>query len=125
VVEDFLDVSRLENGRFDIFKEPFDIRAALLDVFEVMHFAVEQKSLAFNLQIEEEVPQRIISDQKRIKQVFFNLIGNAVKFTYDGHITIKMSIEKKGESKILRGIVEDTGVGIKEEDIGKLFKFFG
>lgn len=71
----------------------------------------------------DEVPEVIYSDQKRLKQILFNLVGNAVKFTYQGEIAIEFRYE--AVQRVLSGTVRDTGVGIRQEDMSKLFKFFG
>ncbi len=71
--------------------------------------------------VSQAVPQIIQSDRKRLKQVLFNLIGNALKFTYKGGITL--DVQKDGRN--MKVTVTDTGIGIKHEDISKLFKFFG
>ena len=69
------------------------------------------------------MPDKIYSDAKRFKQVLFNLIGNAVKFTFQGSITVRVDYER--ERSCLCISVEDTGIGMKEEDLHKLFRFFG
>ena len=76
------------------------------------------------VKIEDEVPQTIITDPNRLRQIVLNLVGNALKFTFKGHILIKIS-QHDADQKIYQIMVEDTGVGIKEEDKDKLFKLFG
>ena len=88
-----------------------------------MKFQLDAKNLLFKLNIHRSVPTIILSDHKRLKQVLFNLIGNAVKFTFKGDITL--SFEYEDLTKVLTGSVRDSGVGIKQEDITKLFRFFG
>ena len=86
-----------------------------------MEFQVKQKSLFLKIQIERNVPQRVMTDQKRYKQILFNLIGNAAKFTFKGGITVRVLFE---DGDLITEI-EDTGIGIVEEDLNKLFTFFG
>ncbi|TNV85960.1 hypothetical protein FGO68_gene11327 [Halteria grandinella] len=123
VIEDALDISRLENNKFTLYKEQFDIRAAVNEVCEIMKFQIDQKSLGMEIQINPRIPLKIYTDQKRFKQVLFNLIGNAIKFTYTGSITVNLSTDE--DSNSLVADVIDTGIGIKPEDLMKLFQFFG
>lgn len=111
VIEDALDISRLENSNFHIFKEMFDIRLAVKEVCDIMRFQVEEKGLTLKMEISDSVPIKINSDLKRIKQVLFNLFGNAVKFTFVGEIKIKLFFDNT--TNILTGIVSDTGLGIQ------------
>ena len=86
-----------------------------------MEFQIKQKNLSLIIEIAGNVPQKVMTDPKRYKQVLFNLIGNAVKFTFHGEISVHLYFEH-GE---LITKIEDTGIGIVEEDLNKLFKFFG
>ncbi len=95
VIEDALDISRIENNKFKLFKQYFDIRQALNEVIDIMNFQLEQKSLTHALLVEEHVPRLIFSDQKRLKQVLFNLIGNAIKFTISGSVRIIVGYENQ------------------------------
>lgn len=123
VIEDALDISRLENNKFTLFKEPFDLRLAITEVCDIMRFQITQKKLGFSFYIEDSVPVSLTSDVKRFKQVLFNLIGNAIKFTFVGEIRVHVSFNR--ETQCLLTEVEDTGIGMKQEDLRKLFRFFG
>lgn len=123
VIEDALDFSRLENNKFQIFKEFFDPKKAIEEVCEIMKFQIEQKNLLLKVQYSGRLPHRIYSDVKRLKQVLFNLIGNAVKFTFKGYIAVSFKYDP--ELSILTASVEDSGIGIQPNDLNKLFKFFG
>ncbi|TNV85569.1 hypothetical protein FGO68_gene3449 [Halteria grandinella] len=121
VIEDALDMSRIENKKFSIYKELCDIRQAIKEVADIMQFQLDQKNLKLQIHVKEGVPGKVETDLKRYKQILFNLIGNAVKFTFNG--TIKIIVEFEYDSLVTK--VEDTGIGITREDLGKLFKFFG
>jgi signal transduction histidine kinase len=82
VIEDMLDVTRIENKQFEIFKSLFNFRQAVTDVCDIMCFQLQQKGLGFAVSVKDSVPAEVFSDMKRVKQVLFNLIGNAVKFTF-------------------------------------------
>jgi signal transduction histidine kinase len=123
VINDALDIVRLENNKFEILKAPLVIRDIVNDVYDIMKFQIEQKQLSFTYKIADNVPSIIFSDAKRIKQVLFNLVGNAAKFTFTGGISIELAYNQL--TRALTGFVKDTGVGIKKEDMALLFRFFG
>lgn len=122
VIEDALDMSMISSHKFKVNPAIINIKDLISEVENVMIFQAEQKNISLLVDFDTNVPAKIISDSKRITQVLFNLVGNALKFTQDGHVKIIVSLE---EPELLRIAVEDTGIGIKEEDQKKLFKFFG
>eukprot|EP00347_Sterkiella_histriomuscorum_P005611 403355932 len=121
LVEDALDMSRLENNKFVINRDYFDVRLTVQQTIEIMEIQVKQKHLQLILEIDDSVSKKIFSDQKRYKQVLFNLVGNAIKFTFKGFIKLKLEYK----DKFLITTIEDTGIGIQESDLSQLFKFFG
>lgn len=121
MIEDALEMSRIENGKFLVFEELADLREAVTEVTDIMRFQIEQKGLQMITNFTREVPKLILCDIKRLKQVIFNLVGNAIKFTYKGSITVSMRVEG---SEIVADVI-DTGLGIDKEDLKKLFQFFG
>ncbi|TNV85156.1 hypothetical protein FGO68_gene10112 [Halteria grandinella] len=123
LIEDALDISRIENNNFSLYMEMFNLRDAIGEIRDIMAFQVEQKKLSFSVYIQEGVPDQMWLDRKRFKQVLFNLIGNAIKFTFFGGITL--SVKFDNQNKTLQTEVNDTGIGIKADDLAKLFKFFG
>ncbi|TNV73770.1 hypothetical protein FGO68_gene16965 [Halteria grandinella] len=123
VIEDALDMSRIENRKFTLNFEVFDIRGLINEVEGIMGFQTEQKGISLTHQVSQLVPKTIFSDQKRIKQVLFNLVGNAFKFTFKGGIHIRA--EYYPATQILEISIIDTGVGMSEKDVKKLFQFFG
>lgn len=92
VIDNALDISRIENNQFQLFLEVYEIRKSIEKVFEIMDFQIEQKGLRLLLEVDDSVPLMIKSDRKRIKQVLFNLIGNAVKYTLRGEITVTVEL---------------------------------
>ena len=94
LIEDALDISRLENNQFKLDMEAFDISAAIREIIEIMQFQVKSKTLDLRVTLSETIPVKIVSDQKRLKQVLFNLIGNAIKFTFQGYIAVKANYYK-------------------------------
>ena len=114
-------MSRLENNKFSIFRELCDIKDAIKEVCAIMKFQVTEKKLALNVEISEKVPAKIYTDQKRYKQVLFNLLGNAIKFTYSGSLSVSIDLV----DNFLVSTVKDTGIGMSNVDLTQLFKFFG
>ncbi|TNV85225.1 hypothetical protein FGO68_gene1273 [Halteria grandinella] len=123
VIEDALDISRLENNKFTLFKEEFNVKKAIEEVADILRFQIEQKHIGLILEISENVPNVIYSDVKRFKQVLFNLVGNAIKFTFQGQITLRVRYDIFSKNLVTE--IQDTGIGIRPEDLRKLFKFFG
>ena len=123
VIEDALDITRIENNKFTLFKDFFNIRETIVEVCDVMRFQTDQKELGFEVEITERVPYKLFSDVKRFKQILFNLIGNAIKFTFEGKI--KVLVDYNVDCADFTASVEDTGVGISSEEMLKLFRFFG
>ena len=87
-------MSRIENNKFEINIENFNIRHLIDEVSQIMKFQIEQKKLKFKLEISTQVPELISTDPKRFKQILFNLIGNAVKFTFKGSISLKVDFKE-------------------------------
>lgn len=121
LVEDALDLSRLENGRFSLCKEDAEIRSTVLGVLEIMKFQAEQKGIGLELHVTENVPETVYTDSKRLKQVIFNLTSNAIKFTFEGLVRVVVT----AEGQWLRIRVEDTGTGMQQSELETLFRFFG
>lgn len=93
MIEDTLDLSRIENHKFELNFDYFDVRSIIRDVADIMRFQIEQKKLNLYTIISPSVPLTIFSDAKRFKQVLFNLLGNAAKFTLKGYIKVNVYLE--------------------------------
>jgi signal transduction histidine kinase len=125
LINDILDFSKIESGKMDIECIDFNIRDALMDFFPSMHHLADQKGLDLILDLSGLEVDWIRSDLGRIRQILTNLISNAVKFTSDGHVLVKISIKDVNEmGLILFAAVTDTGIGIDEDKIEILFDSF-
>jgi PAS domain S-box-containing protein len=126
VINDILDMSKIEAGKFELSCAEFDFERMLRKLSAVMEFKFNEKKQNFVVRIDREVPMRIIGDEQRISQILTNLIANAVKFTpEEGAITLKIKrIAAEGARHTLRFDVIDTGIGISEEQKGRLFNLF-
>jgi len=119
LINDILDLSKIEAGEVEIVKEEFAVPGLIGKVVETVSPLAEKKGLALAAALSPEVGQ-IYSDRRRVEQILLNLVNNAVKFTERGRVRIEGAIV----DEYLRVSVEDTGIGIKAEDMGKLFQTF-
>jgi signal transduction histidine kinase/ActR/RegA family two-component response regulator len=125
ILNDLLDLSKIEAGRMDIDRREFSLVRLLRDVRDLMEVNANARgnSLALRLDI-EAAHDHVIGDSTRIRQVLLNLVGNAVKFTKGGSITIEAATEPRGERIALRVAITDTGKGIAPDQVGRLFEPF-
>jgi CheY-like chemotaxis protein/nitrogen-specific signal transduction histidine kinase len=124
ILNDVLDVSKIESGKFDILNEPFSLRDLLTDVGKVFAFKFREKSLHFESSVAEGLPDIVIGDQLRLRQILLNLLGNAVKFTSEGSIGLLATGEHVGDRLNLRVAVRDSGIGIPPEKQRMIFEAF-
>lgn len=125
VINDILDVSKIESGNMELEEKEFGLRTYVSDVIEVFRAKAASTHLDVVLKIDEEVPAWIIGDRLRLGQVLTNLVGNAVKFTPEGEVNVHVYvIARRGESVTLGFDVADTGIGIAEDKLDRLFKPF-
>ncbi len=121
LINDVLDLSKIEAGRLDIRNEPLDLPRLLADVGHVVRQRAEAKGLAFEPAVGPEVPRAILSDATKLRQVLVNLLGNAVKFTEHGGVRL---VVRESPRERLRFEVHDTGVGIPPEHVELIFDAF-
>ena len=122
LVNDVLDLSKIQAGKMEIVPVEYETEDLVRNVGNVIRLMVQDKSLAYEVNIAKDVPKRLFGDEIRIAQVLTNLLTNAVKYTDQGKVTLTLNAVKdlKGMDAI-EYIVEDTGCGIKPEDMDKLF----
>jgi PAS domain S-box-containing protein len=126
IINDILDFSKVEAGVVELVPEEYQIHSMINDVTTMIHVRIGDKPLDFIVDDDPDLPKELIGDVTRIKQIFINLLTNAVKFTKEGHIILAVSAEPcetEGECR-LRISVTDTGIGIRNEDIPQLFGNF-
>ena len=127
IINDILDFSKIEAGKLELEHIPFDVREAVEDVAELLAARACEKGIELNCFIDEAVPPALLGDPGRLRQVLINLVGNAVKFTERGEVTIKVARAAEpstAPSQLLRFEVRDTGIGISAEVRRRLFKAF-
>jgi PAS domain S-box-containing protein len=121
LINDVLDLSKIEAGRVDIEDAPTDLPKLLTDLRYVIAEAAHRKGLTLTMAIAAEVPHRVVLDGRHLRQVLLNLLGNAIKFTPSGDV--RLTIARTGDGR-LRFDVVDTGIGIEPESIGEIFDAF-
>lgn len=125
IINDILDLSKIEAGKVRIINEPLNIRQLVEEIRLLLQPTVAKKSLELKLQIAEDVPDALLGDAVRIRQVITNIVGNAIKFTEKGHVGIRVSWKEEGEKVRLTLVFEDTGIGIASEKLNHIFEKFG
>jgi signal transduction histidine kinase/CheY-like chemotaxis protein len=129
VINDILDFSKIEAGELGIEYIPFDLHYELKMIFELFSIKAEEQSIGFMHHIDPQLPQVIVSDKVRIKQILVNLVNNAIKFTHKGHVKVGVSVkemhqETNGDFVTWRVEVSDTGIGIAEDKIALILHPF-
>lgn len=126
VINDILDFSKIESGNMELEKEDFDLRNCIEDVLDIFGTRASHAGLDLVYQIDENVPLQVVGDSLRLRQVLTNLIGNAMKFTQKGEVFVgvHLSGKKPGGRLQLSFEVRDTGIGIPEDKLDRLFKSF-
>lgn len=125
IINDILDFSKIEAGKMDIVPVEYEPMSIVNDISNILITRLKDKNVELILDISPDIPHKLFGDNIRIKQVLLNVANNAVKFTSQGQVLIHMTHKKLTDDMIQLCIsVEDTGIGIKKEDLGKLFRSF-
>jgi PAS domain S-box-containing protein len=125
VLSDILDFSLLESGRLVVRRDPVDCRALVADITRMLSRECSRKGIAIRQAVSGEVPEWIVSDAARLRQILFNVVGNAIKFTEHGQIDLEVSVASRlGQAYALLFTVRDTGIGISEQSLEAIFEPF-
>ena len=125
IINDILDFSKIESGKMDIIEADYEPMSLIYDVSSIIMTRLKDKDVELILDVSPGIPNKLWGDNIRIKQILLNLANNAVKFTSQGKVIIRMESDKtKPDEVSLHICVEDTGIGIKKEDMDKLFQSF-
>jgi signal transduction histidine kinase/AmiR/NasT family two-component response regulator len=125
IINDILDFSKIESGTFEIRNEPFSIHHCVNDVMELLMVKAEEKGLILLCQIASDIPEVLLGDEVRVKQILMNLIGNAIKFTPEGEINVICNLASQNNKDVeLEFIVRDTGLGMPKDQLDLIFNSF-
>ncbi len=137
IINDILDISKIESGNFELFESPFVLKDVFESIASLMTKAIAEKGIYFSYFIDPEVPNTILGDRARLRQVLLNLVGNAIKFTTEGGLTVnvfskiidrakdlKLAATETGSHHQITIAIQDTGIGIEGDLLSKLFKPF-
>ncbi|RUT72117.1 response regulator [Flavobacterium cupreum] len=124
IVNDILDLSKIESGNLAIEDQPFDLKKTLKHIYDLLKVKVPE-NVEFNLFLDADMPEIVVGDQGRLNQILVNLTGNALKFTQEGDVTVSVKkMEETDEHYLLRFSVKDTGIGIQEAKLKTIFDRF-
>ena len=124
IINDILDFSKMESGKMEIVEADYDLMTLVQDVYHIIFGKVEEKNLKLEIEIDPTMPKGLYGDEIRLKQVLINLVNNAVKFTDQGSICLNIGYEKKEDVFLFKASVKDTGIGIKPDDLERIFNSF-
>ncbi|MDR1661381.1 MAG: response regulator [Azoarcus sp.] len=124
IVNDILDLSKIEADKMELVPVDYNIRAVFDNVCSLIEATIRNKSLCFRCSIANDVPETLFGDEIRLRQIIFNILNNAVKYTQRGYVEFRIECLKRESKEWLTIIVRDTGIGIREEDIPRLFDPF-
>ena len=125
IINDILDISKIESGKMELVPVEYELFSVLNDCYNMSFSRAEEKGLSFEMDIDSNIPSVLYGDEVRIRQIINNFLSNAVKYTDTGSITLRIKeMSRSGGNSYLRIEVEDTGKGIRKEDMDKLFSNF-
>ncbi len=125
IVNDILEISSIQAGKVKFNYANFDFHSLMENMINVMQYKVDEKNLKLVLNLDPSIPQYLEGDQLRLNQILYNLVGNAIKFTDNGEVTITVSVVNEGHgSWHIQFEVQDTGIGIPDDKIGVIFETF-
>jgi len=125
LINDILDMSKIESGKMDIVPVTYDVGAMLSDIVNMIWVCAKEKDIEFHIDVDQTMPAKLYGDEVRVKQVLINVLNNAVKYTSEGSVSLSIQCKRMeaGSAEITYSVT-DTGMGIKKESIPYLFKAF-
>jgi len=124
IINDILDISKIESGKLEIVPIDYMFSALINDVANIIKMRITNPELKFDINIDGNIPNTLFGDEARIRQVLLNVLSNAVKYTKKGFVSFSICGERTGDTVLLTMKVADSGIGIKKEDLEKLFNDF-
>ena len=125
IINDILDLTKIESGKMELSEDDYEVAPMLKDIRMIIENRIGDKQLALIYEVDEKLPKWMRGDALRIRQIIINLLNNAVKFTEEGHVKLKIEVLSEEDDGVnVKVIVSDTGQGIRKEDLEKLFEAF-
>ncbi|MBP0957613.1 MAG: PocR ligand-binding domain-containing protein [Oscillospiraceae bacterium] len=125
IINDILDFSKIESGKMNIVEVVYEPLSIVNDLANIVNTRIGSKELEFTVDFDPKLPHKLYGDNIRIQQILLNLLNNAVKFTEHGEVHMSISFsEIDSDNVMLKAVIKDTGIGIKKQDMGKLFRSF-
>ncbi len=124
IINDILDFSKIEANKLEIESADYDFLSLVEDIVNIIFMRASEKGILFLVDMAPDVPQRLLGDEVRLRQIILNLLGNAVKFTIEGSVTLRIAYERKTGENLLLVDVIDTGTGIPQASMPHLFNAF-
>ncbi|HRE32815.1 MAG TPA: ATP-binding protein, partial [Candidatus Berkiella sp.] len=125
LINDILDLSKIESGKLEVEEIPLNIRQVAEEVMDLLVYRVKDKNLSIGCIVDKNIPEKLLGDPSRIRQILLNLVGNAIKFTQQGFIKITIStLSETADNVMIKLNVEDSGMGIPTNKLDRLFKAF-
>ncbi|MDR1946564.1 MAG: transporter substrate-binding domain-containing protein, partial [Desulfovibrio sp.] len=124
IINDILDFSKIEAGKMTLVRTHYNLFALFDNIRSITEFFAAEKALRLECGIDENLPRLLYGDEGRVRQIVMNLVSNAVKYTRKGHVSLRFRRTVKNEREYLSITVEDTGIGIRQEDFPRLFESF-
>jgi signal transduction histidine kinase/FixJ family two-component response regulator/HPt (histidine-containing phosphotransfer) domain-containing protein len=121
IVNDILDISKIESGNFEILPAEYDLAKVINDTIQLNMVRIGLKQIVFKTDPDQTLPSKLYGDELRLRQILNNLLSNAFKYTEEGEVRLRIAWERQNDAALLEFTVEDTGRGIRPEDMGKLF----
>ena len=125
LINDILDFSKIEAGKLDLEEAEFDLRAGINDIMKSLAFRAHSKGLELAYHVRAEVPDRVVGDRVRLRQIIVNLVGNAIKFTEHGEVLLDVRLDSRNDRQaVILFAIRDTGIGIAKDKVAMVFGAF-
>lgn len=124
IINDILDFSKIEEGKMELVEAPYRLSSLLNDISNMILFKARDKGLEYEVDVDESLPDGLYGDELRVRQVITNVLNNAVKYTEHGYVRLKVRGERQDNTLNLMVDVQDTGIGIRQKDLDRLFTKF-
>ncbi|MDR2366716.1 MAG: response regulator [Deltaproteobacteria bacterium] len=124
IINDILDFTKIESGKLEIVETDYLFSSFVQDVVGIIKTRITEKPIDFFVYVDSKIPNRLVGDEVRVRQILLNILSNAVKYTKQGHVKLSITYERRNDKDYLVFEVADTGIGIKPENIKELFSDF-